>query len=154
MEKIFWKLKDLKPWERNPRSITKKDFERLCEQVKKYGQYKPVVITPEGIVLGGNMRLRAYKKLKIKDIWVSVVKPKDEAEMIEYALSDNDNVGFYREEQARQIAAGNGIDPTLFKFDFGPATSVQNFVNDYRGAMDKNYADFSITTLQIIFTKE
>lgn len=37
-------------------------------------QYKPLLITEDGTVLDGNMRLRAYRELGFKDIWVSVVK--------------------------------------------------------------------------------
>ena len=39
------------------------------------------------------MRLRAYMDLGIEDIWVSVVNPKDDNQMLAYALSDNDRAG-------------------------------------------------------------
>jgi ParB family chromosome partitioning protein len=91
----YRKLSELKEWDKNPRSIKPKDFERLKKQITKLGQYKPILITPEGEVIGGNMRLKAYKDLGIEDIWVSVVNPKDEDEKLEYALSDNDRAGFY-----------------------------------------------------------
>lgn len=89
------KITDLYEWNKNPRSIKERDFERLKTQITKLGQYKPVIITPDGEVIGGNMRLKAYRDLGITDVWVSVVKPKDENEKLEYALSDNDRAGFY-----------------------------------------------------------
>lgn len=88
-------IRDLKEWDKNPRSIKEKDFERLKAQIKKLGQYKPLLITPDGTVIGGNMRLKAYRSLGIEELWVSVITPKDENEMLEYALSDNDRAGFY-----------------------------------------------------------
>lgn len=89
------KLSTLKNWEKNPWSIKDKDFERLKTQIRDLGQYKPLLITDDGIVLGGNMRLRAYKELGIDDIWVSVVDAPSEDKKLEYALSDNDRAGFY-----------------------------------------------------------
>jgi len=35
------------PWEKNPRGITKKDFDRLKRQIKKLGVYKPLVACEE-----------------------------------------------------------------------------------------------------------
>jgi len=92
------KISELKNWDKNPRSIKEKDFERLKKQIEKLGQYKPLLITPDGTVLGGNMRLRAYRELGIDEAWVSTVTPKNEEEMLEYALSDNDRAGFYDED--------------------------------------------------------
>jgi len=91
----YWDIERLQEWDKNPRSITTKDFERLKKQIHELGQYKPILITVDGIVLGGNMRLKAYRDLGVKKIWVSVVKPKDENEMLKYALSDNDRAGYY-----------------------------------------------------------
>lgn len=91
----YRKLSSLTNWDKNPRSIKKNDFERLKKQIQQLGQYKPLLITDDGIVLGGNMRLRAYKDLGIDDLWVSVVDAKTEDKKLEYALSDNDRAGYY-----------------------------------------------------------
>lgn len=89
------KLSELREWDKNPRSIKGKDFDRLKKQIQKLGQYKPLLITQDNEVIGGNMRLKAYRELGIDDVWVSIVTPKDENEKLEYALSDNDRAGFY-----------------------------------------------------------
>lgn len=94
-KKLCAKTNTLQNWEKNPRNIKKKDFIRLTRQLLKLGQYKPLLITPEGIVVGGNMRLKAYTELGIEDVWVSVIEPKNEDELLEYALSDNDRAGYY-----------------------------------------------------------
>ena len=39
--KTLWKINKLHEWKDNPRSIKKKDFERLKKQTTKLGQYKP-----------------------------------------------------------------------------------------------------------------
>ncbi len=91
-------ISTLKHWDKNPRSIKKQDFERLKKQIQTLGQYKPLLITEDGTVLGGNMRLRAYKELGITDIWISVVDASTEAKKLEYALSDNDRAGYYDDD--------------------------------------------------------
>src|SRR5690606_887797 len=103
MTKEFRKISQLHLWEKNPRGIMTKDFDRLKRQIQKLGQYKPLLITEDGTVLGGNMRLRAYKDLGIEEIWVSVVKAETEAEKLEYALSDNDRAGYWEEDKLAEM---------------------------------------------------
>ncbi len=109
MDKTIWKIDKLHNWKDNPRAIKKSDFERLKRQIKELGQYKPLLVTPDGEVLGGNMRLRAYQELKIEDVWVSVVTPKSEEDKIKYALSDNDRAGYYLDDQIANLI-GNYAD--------------------------------------------
>jgi len=89
------KIDKLKEWSKNPRNITKKGFLRLRKQILKLGQYKPLIVDTEMTVLGGNMRLKALRDTGTKEVWVSIVNPKNDTERMEYALSDNDQAGFY-----------------------------------------------------------
>lgn len=103
MKKETRPIASLRLWDKNPRAINKDKYEELKERIKKWGQFKPLVITKDGKVLGGNMRLKAYQDLGINDIWVSVVYPKNEAEEIEIALADNEEMGFYQEQELAEI---------------------------------------------------
>ena len=87
------KLSELKAWENNPRTITEEAYARLKWQITHLEPYKPLLINQDNIVLGGNMRLKAFQELGIKEVDVSVVKTENESKMWEYALSDNDHVG-------------------------------------------------------------
>ncbi len=81
------------PWKKNPRTATKEDIDRLKAQVEKLGIYKPLLVFKDGgkyVVLGGNMRLRAYRELGIREVEVSIVKVKTEADVVAITLSDND----------------------------------------------------------------
>ena len=93
--KILAQISELQEWADNPRVIDEVDFERLKKQITKFGVYKPLIVMADGVVIGGNMRLRALKDLGYTECWVSIVEPASEAEMIEIALSDNDRVGYY-----------------------------------------------------------
>jgi hypothetical protein len=110
-------IEEVEPWEKNPRGIKTKDYERLKKQIQKLGVYKPLVVCKEGgkyVVLGGNMRIRALKELGFKEVDISVVKTKTEKEKIEYALSDNDRVGYYEEEKLAEL-----VYPHIAEIDLG-----------------------------------
>lgn len=103
MTKEYRKVSELHNWDKNPRSISKDGLERLKKQITKLGQYKPLLITEDGTVLGGNMRLKAYNDMGINEVWVSVVEADTEEKKIEYALSDNDRVGKYEGDQLSDL---------------------------------------------------
>ena len=131
--KTFAQITALTSWEKNPRGIKAKDFERLKEQIKKLGQYKPLIITPDGIVLGGNMRLKAFQELGITEVWVSVVEPKTEAEMFEYALSDNDRAGYYEDVQLAELIELYKVEIPLelYKVDLAMPLSLIDVLNQF-----------------------
>jgi len=133
MEKQYRRLSSLKNWDKNPRSIDKKNFERLKKQITKLGEYKPLLITEDGTVLGGNMRLKAYQELGWEKAWVSVVEADTEEEKIEYALSDNDRVGQYEGDQLADLI-GNfpEVEWNDFAVDIKPPTLVSDIMDQFK----------------------
>ena len=123
------KLSQLHEWKNNPRNINTKDFARLKEQIKKLGQYKPLLVTPDGEVIGGNMRLKAYRELGMDEVWVSVVTPKDENEKLEYALSDNDRAGYYDEDMLANLIPNYDIDWSQYAVDLKPPDDIQKLID-------------------------
>jgi len=133
-------------WEKNPRGITKKDFERLKKQIQKLGVYKPLIACQENgkyIILGGNMRLRALQELGYKDVELSIVEAKTEKEKIEYSLSDNDRVGYYEEEKLAELIYPHLDELELedYKIDIGEAISLKDVVEDFGPDIDDEKAD-------------
>lgn len=133
MKKEYRKLSTLKGWEKNPRTIDKKNFERLKKQITKLGEYKPLLITEDGTVVGGNMRLKAYQDLGWDKAWVSVVEADTEEEKIEYALSDNDRAGQYDGDQMADLI---GNFPTVewndYAVDIKPPTLVSDIMDQFK----------------------
>jgi hypothetical protein len=128
--KTFAKLNDLQLWEQNPKDIDPTDYERLKKLIEKLGTHRPLLVNQDGIVLGGNQRLKVYQELKQADIWVSVVTAKDQQTMLEYALSDNDQAGKYIESGVAQLVQDNpGIDLSLFKVDLGTPIDLQGVLD-------------------------
>lgn len=125
-------VEDLKNWDKNPKVVSKTDFKRVIKQIQQLGQYKPLVITPDGTVIGGNTRLMAYRALRIEKAWVSVVEPKTEQEKFEYAMSDNDEVGRYvKDELAELVSHFPDLDKEMFKVNLGKPRSLDELFSEF-----------------------
>lgn len=139
--RILANIDDLRPWEDNPRQITEEKFELLMEKIKKVeeidpstdGQFKPLVVTTLGVVVGGNMRLRAYEKLGKKKLWVSVVDTDNPRQAFEIAILDNMRFGTYVEEDLAELAAKYELTETEMEgldFDLGESTSLKDILSE------------------------
>ena len=96
MEIITIKVSKLKANKENPRSISKKDFEKLVESIKNFPEMlnaRPPVIDENFIILGGNQRLKAIKKAGLKEIKVCQVKNWSENQKKEFIVKDNTSSG-------------------------------------------------------------
>ena len=77
MTDITWtnerrKLKDLRPWERNPRQITKTQAQRLVESFDEFGQVETIAIGPNNEVYNGHQRLNVLMDKHGKDYELEV----------------------------------------------------------------------------------
>jgi DNA modification methylase len=87
MTSIVWQektvaLKDLRPYERNPRRISKEAFNKLKQSIEQDGFHQRILCTPEFKVIGGHQRIKALKELGWKD--VQVLTPSRELTEDEY----------------------------------------------------------------------
>ena len=136
------KISELKPNPENPRGIKKDAFERLQNQIKKLGQFKPVIIdTRTGYIVGGHMRFEAYKKLGITDVWVSYIETPNDAVALEYMLADNDRAGYYEQDKLVELTLQHEIDQTMFNVDLGEPKPLTDAVNDLSADFDPAGAD-------------
>lgn len=126
-------ISEVEVWDKNPRDIETKDFERLKKQIKELGIYKPLICARENgkfITLGGNMRLRALQELKLEEVDISIVKAPDDAMRLKYALSDNDRAGQYDEQALAELAHPlmEEIDLEDYKLDIGKPMSLKTLM--------------------------
>lgn len=89
------KLKDIKPNPDNPRVIKDANFQKLCNSIKDFPKMmalRPIITDADGMVLGGNMRLKALQHLGFKDIpdeWVRKADDLTEDERKRFIIADN-----------------------------------------------------------------
>jgi len=94
----YLKLTELKKLPNNPRTIKEKDFKKLVDSIKKFGviKWRPFLVsnrTGENIILGGNQRYEACKKLGINEVPVYIFDNLTEEEEKEIIIRDNINNG-------------------------------------------------------------
>lgn len=128
----YWPLERLKLWGRNPRGIKTDRFNELKARLKRQGQIKPVLVTEDGTVIGGNMRLRAMQELGWSEVWVSVTDAKTDKDIFDLALTDNEEFGYYEEEQVAELALELGLNELELKsyeVNLGKPTTLDLLVN-------------------------
>jgi ParB-like chromosome segregation protein Spo0J len=94
IEKI--KIGEIKPNPNNPRVIRDDKFKKLVKSIKDFPQMlaiRPIVIDEDGIVLGGNMRLKACKEAGLVEVPVIKAENLTEAQKKEFIIKDNANFG-------------------------------------------------------------
>ena len=88
------KLSELKKLENNPRTIKSEDMDRLIASIKKFGllEARPLILsnrTGELVIIGGNMRYEACKKLGIKEVPTELIENLSEEDERELVIRDN-----------------------------------------------------------------
>ena len=107
----YWDIGKLDLWDKNPRSIKDERFNELKTRLLRQGQIKPILVTHDGVVIGGNMRLRALRELGVPTVWVSVTEASTDKEIFDLALTDNEEFGYYEQEQVAELALELGLTP-------------------------------------------
>lgn len=85
---------------RNPRQWTADDLDRLIrsiEETPELAEARPIIVYPNGgkyVVLGGNLRLEAFRRMKAKEVMCAVLDEGMTTEKLrEIVLKDNSSFG-------------------------------------------------------------
>ena len=112
-------IHDLKPWERNARTHSKKQIAQLAESIKTFGFTNPVLIDGENTILAGHGRVEAARKLKMDKVPCIRLEHMTPAQKRAYVLADNKlalNAGWDEELLAEELKCLLDLD---LDFDVG-----------------------------------
>ena len=119
MNIIEKRVKDLKPYEKNPR-LNDDAVKYVAESIKEFGFKVPIVIDKDNNIVCGHTRWKACKKLKIDTVPCVVADDLTEEQIRAYRLADN-KVGEKAEWDLElldtELAEIETIDMTLLGFD-------------------------------------
>ena len=163
----------------NPRAIRKDQLEKLVKSLREFPEMleaRPIVVNPDYVVLGGNMRLKAAMQAGLKEVPVYVASW-DEAKNKEFIIKDNLAFGEWdwdmlaNEWDAEELddwglsvwmpeAEEPGLDellgeeknkPATMKITFTSPEQLQQAENDIREILDRKYqgAYFSVSAGEI-----
>ena len=119
MKIIEMQLKDLRPYERNPRR-NDSSVEAVAESIKEFGFNVPIVIDKDNIIVCGHTRFKAAKKLKLKTVPCVIKDDLTEEQIKAYRLADNkvgESSTWDIELLDTELAEIETIDMGLFGFE-------------------------------------
>lgn len=90
---VFLKLKDIKPYEKNPR-YNKNAIEQVAKSIKEYGFNVPIVVDKNNVIITGHTRYEASKLLKLKTVPVIVATHLTPKQVKAYRIADNKTADF------------------------------------------------------------
>lgn len=94
-----WKrvrIADVKANPENPRTIRDEAFQKLVKSIREFPQMlelRPLVVDANGVVLGGNMRLRACQAAGLTDVPVVYASSLTAEQQREFIIKDNVGYG-------------------------------------------------------------
>lgn len=89
MEIVMRKVAELTPYGKNAKTHDEKQVANVANSIKRFGWQQPIVIDENGVVVIGHCRLMAAKKLKLKEVPVTVASGLTEDEIKELRIADN-----------------------------------------------------------------
>ena len=90
------KISEVHPNPKNPRIIKNDKYKKLVSSIKDFPEMlkvRPIVVDPEGIILGGNMRYKAAIEAGLKEIPIMRVDWMTEDQIREFIIKDNSSYG-------------------------------------------------------------
>ena len=128
MSDIVWrtekrKIKDLIPYENNPRLLTNTEYAKLKKSIYKFDLAEIPAINTDNTILAGHMRLKILQEKQGEEYEIDVRVPNrklNDKESAEYLVRSNKNTGSWDQD----ILANNFDMPDLLewgfeKFEFG-----------------------------------
>ena len=81
-------LKDIKPYEKNPRK-NDNAVEYVANSIKEFGFQQPIVIDKNGVIVAGHTRYKASKKLGLEKVPCIIADDLTDEQIKAYRLADN-----------------------------------------------------------------
>ena len=139
-------LSKLKPWERNPKRISKAHAARLLDLWERLGQFQTIAIGPGGEVYDGHQRLSVLKAKHGGGYVVQVLqasRPLTEAEREELTIAAHSGTtGSWDWDALSGWDVGNltawGLDEELLKDWNAGATALREMLTADGGAVEQN----------------
>ena len=132
MNIIEKRVKDLKPYEKNPR-LNDDAVKYVAESIKEFGFKVPIVIDKDNNIVCGHTRWKACKKLKIDTVPCVVADDLTEEQIRAYRLADNrvaEKAEWNLALLDTELAEIETIDMTLLGFDDKEEETPQEVVED------------------------
>src|SRR4029078_12924944 len=100
-------MRRLSPNARNARTHSEAQVDQIAAAIHEWGWTTPVLVTEAGVIIAGNVRVRAARKLGLTEVPVMVASGWSKAQIQAYALADN------------KLALNAGWDEAILALEIG-----------------------------------
>lgn len=106
------------PYENNPRN-NDKAVDVVAKSIKEFGFKVPIIVDKNNVIVAGHTRLKAAKKLGLKDVPVIVADDLTEDQIKAFRLADNKTgeVATWNDEMLLEELKSINLDMTMFNFE-------------------------------------
>ena len=146
LKMVYKKIEDIFLYENNPRN-NDDAVEAVAESIKEFGFKIPIVISGDNVVIAGHTRIKAAKKLGLKEVPCIIADDLTDEQIRAFRLADNKSaeIATWEEEKLEQeLAQIMDIDMSLFGFN-GEETDFADEVEDNTYTMNTNIPQYEIT---------
>jgi ParB-like chromosome segregation protein Spo0J len=84
-----WPLSRLRPYERNPRTHSAEQVDKIARSIQAYGFTNPILVDENDGILAGHGRLMAARKLRLAEVPVIPLTGLTEEQKRAYIIMDN-----------------------------------------------------------------
>ena len=120
-EIVYLPVSKLKPYKNNPRKISAQAIDAVCQAITDVGFRRPLDVRPDMTLINGHTRLKAAKKLGLKEVPCIICTDLDDDKIRKWRLEDN-KTGEYSSWDAdklrTEIADLDFGNADFFPFDF------------------------------------
>lgn len=138
-EIVYLPVSKLKPYKNNPRKISAQAIDAVCQAITDVGFRRPLDVRPDMTLINGHTRLKAAKKLGLKEVPCIICSDLDEERIRKWRLEDN-KTGEYSSWDADKLKAeiadldfGNA---DFFPFDFESDTEKKKRWDESKALCD------------------
>ena len=122
---VMMPIEKLKPYKHNPRKIPKEAVDAVAESIKQYGFRGVIQIEKDGTIINGHTRLKAAKKLGIKELPCEVVDDLEAEQIRGYRLLDNKSAEYSSWDADLLQGELVGLDFGVLDFEFDFSGDLQ-----------------------------
>ena len=113
-----WDIGKVKPYANNPRN-NDDAVEATANSIKEFGWQQPIVVDNDGVIIVGHTRLKAAKRLGLKQVPVTIAENLTDEQVKAYRLADNKTgeLAVWDKTLQAELDDISDIDMTIFGFD-------------------------------------
>ena len=145
MEIVNVKLKDIKPYENNPR-FNDDAVDDVAKSIKEFGFKVPMVLDKDNVIVCGHTRFKAAQKLKLIEVPCIIAKDLKPKQIKAFRLADNKVSDFSIFDNKKLLEELKGLEDIYTGFD------ISEMFNEVLDESNKDALDNNVIGVQYEIT--